>query len=182
MSPSNVLAATSRWRVLSEQARWNSQCTLQPLCQKSSSVLCCPPYAAWFRSTFREPSPTPPAGLSCGLGGTMLESIRVTGECRQGRPRWHGCSGWRPLGSGLGGSGAIVHPEPCSREGCTVPFLLSVTNRGRELCGLDYNPIPKCFRCVVRCCIFLNVQKKKKNQLWRHLYIVLCVCFVCVYS
>lgn len=100
-SPSNGVAATSPWRVLSAEARWNRLSAFQPLCQTWSSTLRCRSCPIWSRASLREFSSVRPASLGLGLGGTMLESIRVTGECRHSWPRWRGCSGWRPLGLGL---------------------------------------------------------------------------------
>ncbi|XP_063121422.1 putative tyrosine carboxypeptidase MATCAP2 isoform X16 [Rattus norvegicus] len=73
-SPSNGVAATSPWRVLSAEARWN-----HPLEQTWSSTLRCRSCPIWSRATLREFSSVRPAGLGFGPGGTMLESIRVTG-------------------------------------------------------------------------------------------------------
>lgn len=140
-SPSNGVAATSPWRVLSAEARWNRQSAFQPLCQTWPSTLRCRSCPIWSRATLREFSSVRPAGLGLGLGGTMLESIRVTGECRHSWPRWRGCSGWRPLGLG---PGAVAQLQP-SR------------GKGQELCSLDSvesSPIPERFRYVVRCYIF----------------------------
>lgn len=108
-SPSNGVAATSPWRVLSAEARWN-----HPLEQTWSSTLRCRSCPIWSRATLREFSSVRPAGLGFGPGGTMLESIRVTGECRHCWPRWRGCSGWRPLGLGPGSSRAALAQQ---REG-----------------------------------------------------------------
>ncbi|XP_052044774.1 putative tyrosine carboxypeptidase MATCAP2 isoform X2 [Apodemus sylvaticus] len=77
-SPSNGVAATSPWRVLSAEARWNRQSAFQPLCQSWSSTLRCRSCPIWSRATVREFSSVRPAGLGLGLGGTMLESFRVT--------------------------------------------------------------------------------------------------------
>lgn len=109
-SPSNGVAATSPWRVLSAETRWNRQSALQPLGQTWSSTLRSQSCPIWSRSVLREFSSVRSAGLGFGLGGTMLESIRVTGECRHCWPRWRGCSGWRPLGLELGRRSAVAQP------------------------------------------------------------------------
>jgi hypothetical protein len=109
-SPSNGVAATSPWRVLSSETRWNRQSAFQPLGKTWSSTLRCQSCPIWSRAALREFSSVRPAGLGLGLGGTMLESIRVTGECRHCWPKWRGCSGWRPLGLGLGRPGAVAQP------------------------------------------------------------------------
>lgn len=134
-SPSNGVATTSPWRVLSAEARWNRQSALQPLCQTWSSTLRCRSCPNWSRATLREFSSVRPAGLGLGLGGTMLESIRVTGECKHGWPRWRGCSGWRPLGFGLEQSRS---PSPAEGRGNAV--------QSRE-CRVQ--PIPEHFRCYI---------------------------------
>ncbi|XP_076795836.1 putative tyrosine carboxypeptidase MATCAP2 isoform X1 [Arvicanthis niloticus] len=77
-SPSNGVAATSPWRVLSAEARWNRRSAFQPLCQTWSSTLRCRSCPIWARGTLREFSLVRPTGLGLDLSGTMLESIRVT--------------------------------------------------------------------------------------------------------
>uniref|UniRef100_A0A8C6HZ57 KIAA0895 n=1 Tax=Mus spicilegus TaxID=10103 RepID=A0A8C6HZ57_MUSSI len=77
-SPSNGVAATSPWRVLSAETRWNRQSAFQPLGKTWSSTLRCQSCPIWSRAALREFSSVRPAGLGLGLGGTMLESIRVT--------------------------------------------------------------------------------------------------------
>ncbi|XP_034365734.2 putative tyrosine carboxypeptidase MATCAP2 isoform X2 [Arvicanthis niloticus] len=79
-SPSNGVAATSPWRVLSAEARWNRRSAFQPLCQTWSSTLRCRSCPIWARGTLREFSLVRPTGLGLDLSGTMLESIRVTGS------------------------------------------------------------------------------------------------------
>ncbi|XP_015856405.2 putative tyrosine carboxypeptidase MATCAP2 isoform X7 [Peromyscus maniculatus bairdii] len=79
-SPSNGGAETSPRRVLNAEARWNRQCTFQPLRRTSSSAVRCSSCPGWSRATSRESSSLRPAGLGFGQGGTMLESIRVTGN------------------------------------------------------------------------------------------------------
>lgn len=113
-SPSNGVAATSPWRVLSAEARWNRRSAFQPLCQTWSSTLRCRSCPIWSRGALREFSLVRPTGLGLDLSGTMLESIRVTGECRHSWPRWRGCSRVETIGFGTGSSPAAPAQQ---REG-----------------------------------------------------------------